>query len=424
MLRHDRSATVPKHIFVLTPPRRASAWTLASLLLIAAGCAPSGADDADDVDPQAQVVIGGGRTGGSVGTVSRGGIDGTTTSSNTPGAPPVAAPIAATRESLGRQIFFDANLSEPAGLACGTCHQERAAFVDPRGGPTSQGSLPGRVGARNTPSILYASLVPPLQLIGDAFEGGLFLDGRVDTLEQQAAGPFTNPIEMANPSVAAVMAKVRRARYAGAFAQVFGADTLANDDAGFRALTEAIAAFERTREHARFTSRYDAFLAGRGQLTAAERRGLALFEGKARCSGCHPSEADPIGGAPPMFTRFDYHNLGIPKNPANPFYAVSPRFNPEGPDFVDHGLGAIVGAAEDGKFRTPTLRNIALTAPYGHNGFFPTLRSIVDFYNSRDVAGWPPAEIDQTKSLGIGDLGLTDAEIDDVVAFLLTLTDQ
>ncbi|MET0343232.1 MAG: cytochrome c peroxidase [Polyangiales bacterium] len=398
------------------------------------GCGHAADDDvaARDVDPQAQVVVGGGRTGGpSVGTVSRNGGDGSTTTAtptqptappNAPGATPTSAP--ATRAELGRALFFDTALSEPAGLACGTCHQERAAFVDPRGGPTSQGSLPGRAGARNTPSILYASLVPPLQQVGEDFEGGLFLDGRVDTLEQQAAAPFTNPVEMANPSVATVMAKVRRASYAGTFAALFGSSVLADDQAGFRAVTQALAAFERERQHARFTSRYDAFLAGRGTLSAAERRGLVLFEGKARCSGCHPSATDPVTGAAPMFTRFDYHNLGIPKNPANPFYTLAPRFNPEGEDFVDHGLGAHVGDAEDGKFRTPTLRNVGRTAPYGHNGFFPTLRSIVDFYNSRDVADWPLPEIEATMSRGIGDIGLTSAEIDDVVAFLLTLTDQ
>ena len=332
---------------------------------------------------------------------------------------------APTPASLGRLIFSDTNLSEPPGLSCESCHREQAAFTDSRRGPTSQGSVAGRAGPRNAPTIAYATFVPPLRQDGDSFVGGLFIDGRVNSLEAQAAAPFTNPIEMNNPSRAAVMLKIRRASYAPALAQVFGASVLADDRAGFQAVTQAIAAFERQRDISRFTSKYDGFLAGRVRLTDAEQRGLALFTGKANCSGCHPSALDPsslAGG--PLFTKFTYHNIGIPKNPENPFYFLPPAFNPLGPGFVDFGVGSTVDlVSEDGKFRVPTLRNVARTAPYGHNGFFLTLHAIVNFYNTRDVAGWPAPEVPATINRNIGNLGLTGQEVDDVVAFLNTLSD-
>lgn len=332
-----------------------------------------------------------------------------------------------SRAEIGRQIFFDTNLSEPTGQACASCHQPDVSFTDPRGGPTSRGAVAGRAGFRNTPSIFYAALIPPLHEDGDTFVGGLFLDGRAGSLEAQAAGPFTNPIEMNNASPAAVMAKVRRSSYAAAFAQVFGASALSDDRAGFQAVTQALAAFERESDLQRFSSKFDQYLAGRTQLSAAERRGLALFEGKGKCSACHPTTPDPNNPRqPPLLTDFTYDNIGIPRNPSNPFYSVPSSFNPSGSSYVDHGLRTTVGrASEDGKFRVPTLRNVARTAPYGHNGYFATLRSVVDFYNTRDVRAWPAPEVPATVNREeLGNLGLTNQEVDDIVSFLNTLTDQ
>lgn len=338
-----------------------------------------------------------------------------------------AQSTSASQGDLGRQIFFDTNLSEPPGLACATCHQESFAFADGRGGPTSEGSIRGRFGVRNAPSALYASLVPPLTEEDGTFRGGLFWDGRVASLEAQAGGPLLNPIEMGNASRGAVMAKIRKASYASTFSKVFGAAVLADDNKGFEAVAKAIATYERTQHLSRFSSKYDDYLAGKAKLAEAEARGLALFNGKANCAACHPSTPDPsMPGVGPLFTDFTYDNIGIPKNPKNPFYTLDKRFNPQGASYVDHGLRDTVGRdSEDGKFRVPTLRNIAKTAPYGHNGYFATLRSIVEFYNTRDVGSWPAPEVPTTVNQEeLGNLQLTSQEIDDIVAFLNTLTDR
>jgi cytochrome c peroxidase len=321
-------------------------------------------------------------------------------------------------EKLGRLAFFDESLSEPAGESCATCHDPAAAFTDPRGGlPTSKGARAGDAGSRNTPTAMYASLVPALfyRNPDDGFAGGLFLDGRVNSLEEQAQKPFLNPIEMGNSNAAAVVAKLRGAPYADLFRRTFGDAALADDATAFASLAQAIAAFERRPEFAPFSSKYDAFLAGKTELSPAEARGLALFndEKKGNCFACHPSQPGD-DGAPPLFTDFTYDNLGIPLNPTNPSYPT-----------VDHGLMVTLSdAAEDGKFRVPTLRNIARTAPYGHNGYFADLHAVVDFYNTRDTRPWPAPEVAATMNKDeLGHLGLSDADVDDLVAFMYTLSD-
>src|SRR5207249_3887045 len=205
-------------------------------------------------------------------------------------------------------------------------------------------------------------------------------------------------IEMSNADEAAVVAKVRRADYAYLFRGVFGAGALDDTRAAYGFIAQAIAAFERRPQLQPFSSKYDAFLAGSATLTPAEERGRKLFEDekKGNCAACHPSQAGD-DGAPPMFTDFTYDNLGLPKNPANPFYRLPAALNPDGDGYVDHGLGTTLGdPAQDGKFRVPTLRNIALTAPYGHNGYFADLHAITDFYNTRDTRPWPAPEVPAT----------------------------
>lgn len=163
---------------------------------------------------------------------------------------------------------------------------------------------------------------------------------------------------------------------------------------------------------------------------------------KGNCAACHPI-APLANGTPPLFTDFTYDNLGVPRNPDNPFYAQGVGFNPDGWNFVDLGLGGALGiAAQNGRFKVPTLRNIAVTAPYMHNGYFTDLRSVVEFYNNRDLRPrcvdatwtddadaqnqhcWPAPEVAETVNHEeLGHLGLSDQEIDDIVAFLQTLTD-
>jgi cytochrome c peroxidase len=331
--------------------------------------------------------------------------------------------------ALGRQLFEDENLSSPAGQSCASCHEPELAFSDPDDDlSTSEGVVPGRVGARNTPMAAYASFVPPLTWdpVEELYSGGLFLDGRAADLEAQAAQPFLNPLEMNNPSKEAVVEQLRRASYRARFERVFGRRVLADVEQAYGAMTRAIAAFERTAFFQPFSSKYDAFLAGRARLTRQERRGLALFEdpAKGNCAACHPTKASE-DGTPPMFTDFTYDNIGVPRNLASPFYSLPPELNPAGADFIDQGLGKTVNdPAENGKFRVSSLRNVALTSPYGHNGFFPDLRSTVQFYNTRDVAEWGEPEVPETVNRDeLGNLGLSDEEVDDIVAFLLTLTD-
>jgi cytochrome c peroxidase len=258
------------------------------------------------------------------------------------------------------------------------------------------------------------------------YVGGLFWDGRAATLVEQAKGPPTNPVEMANPDMEAVVESIRDAEYANLFREVFGPSSLDEPLEAYELMARAIAAFESTHEFNRFDSKYDLYLNNQAELTEEELRGLRLFEDpkKGNCAACHPSQPGP-DGSPPLFTDHTYDNLGVPRNPANPFLYMSAEFNPDGPDFVDLGLGGVLNdPAEHGKFRVPTLRNIALTAPYMHNGVFPTLREVVLFYNSRDTGPWPPPEVAaNVNSEELGDLGLTASEIDDIVAFLKTLSD-
>ena len=141
--------------------------------------------------------------------------------------------------------------------------------------------------------------------------------------------------------------------------------------------------------------KYDHWLRGETELSEQELRGLKLFEAedKGNCAACHPSRP-AADGSPPLFTDFTYDNLGVPRNPENPFYSLPSDLNPDGFAFVDLGLGKTVNdPAQNGKFRVPTLRNVAVTAPYMHNGVFKTLFNVVAFYNTRDVAEWPAPEV-------------------------------
>jgi cytochrome c peroxidase len=341
-------------------------------------------------------------------------------------------------ETLGRRIYFDTSLSTPPGQSCASCHLPATGFDDPdRGLAVSRGAIKSRTGFRNAPTAAYAKFIPPLSYDaeGGTYVGGLFLDGRVNSLEEQAQFPFLNPLEMHNPDPQAVVAKLRKAPYAPLFRRIFGTDSLdpENSEAAYLQAAGAIAAFEKTPLFSPFTSKFDDYLKGKAKLTARELRGLALFNGKANCFACHPSEAmaDQPG---PMFTDFTYDNIGIPKNWDIPFLYLPPELNPDGTNFVDFGLAVTVAqfdpehaADEAGKFRVSTLRNLKRTGPYGHNGYFKTLKEVVHFYNTRDVpeAGWPQAEVPETVNHDeLGDLGLTDREEDDIVAFLKTLTDS
>ena len=330
---------------------------------------------------------------------------------------------------LGETLFLETSLSSPPGMGCIDCHDPDAAFADAdRELPVSRGIIHGRFGNRNDMPLTYTSFIPPLHYDKEeeVWVGGLFWDGRANTLEIQAQGPPLNPVEMAAPDVAYIAKKLRSLPYADEFEAVYGKDALKDDQQAFNNFSQAVAAFERTDEFNRFDSKYDYYLRGEAELTEQEQRGLVLFVApeKGNCAACHPHLAGD-DGTPPLFTDFTYDNLGVPRNAELPHYTQEKSINPAGYSWIDQGLGATVkDPAFDGNFRVPTLRNIQLTSPYMHNGYFKTLFQVVAFYNSRDVAPWAEPEIGHNMNREeLGNLGLSTNEMEDIVAFMNTLTD-
>jgi len=384
-------------------------------------------------------------------------------------------------EELGEFLYFDVNLSDPDGQACASCHDPTVGFDDPDSNlPVSEGVIPGLFGGRNSPISAYA-MYSPIRYF-DAVEGlwigGQFWDGRAtgaylgDPLADQAVGPFLNPVEMHNTTKQQVIDDIKGSDYADLFEQVWDDGSLDNVDVAYDYVGLSIAAFERTKLFAQFNSKYDAYLAacilnggnmddcakgvgktaekaGKKIFSKEEWYGLQLFMGEndndgilqsgegAMCAACHVADWTaaagyalpvvvpdwaPEGMVPPVFTDFTFDNLGIPKS-EHPLLADAP---------VDLGLGHIVGdVAENGKFKVMTVRNIGLSAPYGHNGYFESLKEIVHFYNTRDVPGalkkgasWDPPEYPDTVNFDeLGNLGLSDADEDALVEFLKTLSD-
>lgn len=380
-------------------------------------------------------------------------------------------------ETAGKMIYKDQNLSLYQNQSCKTCHHPGAGFADPenRKDPAvsvvSTGSDGVSRGGRNAPTSAYAGFSPPFGWFEEdgekVFVGGMFWDGRAtgaelgDPLAEQARGPFLNPVEMAMTRDGVVNA-VAAAPYAGLFVSAWadlGVTIDWADMAGtYDRIAMAIAAYERSEEVTRFRSVFDEFWracqrAGievsaittatdlqtlpRNILTLRQLRGLALFNDPARgnCAACHvTTDHRTIDGRvfPPLFTDSTYDNLGLPRNPLLSGDGDPPDLGLGG---TEHMAQLVAGGeitptekdAQNGKFKVPTVRNVAKNPPYGHNGYFATLAEIVHFYNARDVLppAWPVAEVPETVNTGeLGDLGLTADEEDAIVAFLRTLTDQ
>ncbi|MFC7705600.1 cytochrome-c peroxidase [Plastorhodobacter daqingensis] len=343
------------------------------------------------------------------------------------------AVVPGTVEALGERLFFDVNLSWNRTTACASCHDPARAFSDPRGAG-SPGDDGVALGDRNAPTAMYAAMVPPLGRTpaGD-WVGGLFHDGRAATLAEQAAGPPLNPAEMGMPDRAAVLERLREdSVYVAAFPALFGAGVLDDAAPAFDAMTAALEAFERTERFAPFTSRYDRWLRGEIALTPEEELGRTLFFSQqfTNCSRCH------MGAGPTAlnetFTDHRHHNIGTPENLA--LRAV----NGVAPGTIDPGLGGVVGdPAALGRIRTPTLRNVAVTGPYMHNGVFADLRTVILYYNSYNTrsearrinpeTGTLFAAPQVPETLALDDLthgpALDDRRIDALVAFLNALTD-
>jgi cytochrome c peroxidase len=348
----------------------------------------------------------------------------------------LAGPAAAfdTVEALGEALFFDVNLSKNRTQSCATCHDPAAGFADPRG-PVSLGDDGTSLGDRTAPTAGYAMMTPPFeQLAEDAWRGGMFWDGRAADLADQAGGPPLNPIEMGMPDKASVVDRLlEREDYVAAFKAFYGAAIWEDTEGAYAAMTQAIAAFESTEEFAPFDSKYDRFLRGEVELTKEEELGRLLFfsEQFTNCNQCHQLRTSPIAADEP-FTNYEYHNIGVPANTA--------LRAENGVTGVDWGLvnnGAVRDPKAGGRFKTPTLRNVAVTGPYMHNSVFEELRTVILFYNKYNTPDparqinpetgeqWRQPEIPMTLSVTELTHGpaLDDQRVDALVAFLKTLTD-
>jgi cytochrome c peroxidase len=399
------------------------------------------------------------------------------------------APVELTpTERLGKALFFD-NISSPAWMSCATCHSPAAGWTGKIAGVNAhgvvyRGAQPQRFGNRKPPSSAYASFSPLFHFDATAgeFVGGVMWDGRAtgevlgSPVADQAQGPFLSPVEQ-NTTVMAVCQHVAGSKYAGLYEQAFGTSVDCSMGAyhdTYDNVGRAIGAYEGSREMNSFSSKFDAYwyacldagnsaeacgladgeqitLDPLGILTAQEFDGLIEFG--EYCSACHTSTEPAGDGLPPLFTNNGFANIGVPKNPANPWYRMDRVYidgepiNPQGAAWIDYGLGDFLRTRSewankayenDGKHRTPTVRNVdarpgkGWTKAYMHNGAFKSLEEVVSFYNTRDVPamGWAPAEVDRNvdrrvlEGVPLGNFEL-DAEAEAaIVAFLRTLTDR
>lgn len=367
----------------------------AILLMTLAACGGGGGGSA----PSSGAGTGSDGTGSS-GTGSSGtGSSGSTTTS--------ALSLAA---QVGQKLFFDKNLSSGKNMACASCHDPAYAYGPPNSLAVQLGSDGVSYGQRAVPSIRYKDMTPPYNdnaanpdgVTGNAPGGGFFLDGRAATLAIQAAGPLLNPLEMNNASAAAVVQVVQNSSYATLFTQAFGANAFADVNTAFTNIGLAIQAFETEEEDFHpYSSKYDLFVHNKqgGTLTAAETRGLLIFNGGdiGNCSACHYAGAN-FGGSQGLMTDFTYQAIGAPRNDASipnnpqPIPATQdPNFYDMGlcgPTRTDHAPGAAGIPTPDpycGLFKVPTLRNAATRQAFFHNGVFHSLNQVVHFYNTRDT---------------------------------------
>lgn len=395
---------------------------------------------------------------------------------------PEVLPLSAVAQ-LGQRIFNDPALSASGTQACASCHSRAQAYGPPDGAAARLGGPHGDVqGNRAVPGLGYLYRVPNFSIGPDINEaenvnlnqvagqsaglaraqktvgaatsavamvpqGGLFWDGRVNTLEEQAKGPLLNPVEMANRDLMVVAAKLRKAPYVDAFTPLFGAQILDKPNLLVDEAMFAVARFqvEDVSFHP-YTSKYDYWLEGKARLTAAELRGLKLFDDKdkANCAGCHLDKPSK-DGQPPLFTDFQYEALGAPRNRE---LAVN-----RDPKHYDLGLCGPLRhdiAAQTqycGMFRTPSLRNTATRKVFFHNGVYHKLEDVLAFYDFRDVQpekiypkgpGGQPLKFDDTPKAYLANMDVVDPPFDrklgqapamteqdmrDIVAFLATLTD-
>jgi len=325
------------------------------------------------------------------------------------GLPKLTIPIdnqqSVEKIALGRQLFNDKRLSQDGSISCASCHEQKKAFTD---GQQVAVGIGQQTGFRNAPTVVNA-----------AYYKTLFLDGRAASLEEQALGPFLNPIEHGLKSHQQIVDIVSQIpNYQKQFARVFN-----TSDITAELIAQAIASFERTQVAG--NSAFDRYLFGRDRqaLTASEARGMRLFRRKGNCANCHE-----ISGKDALFMDNRFYNLGVGFEKVNPKIAdfvEALRAGDSADEFAfTDAQRAELGRfnvthiiADIGKFKTPTLRNIALTAPYMHDGSMNTLEEVVDYY---DQGGEKNPYLDSA----IFPLHFTDQEKLDLVAFLKALSSE
>jgi len=347
---------------------------------------------------------------------------------------------------LGKKLFFDTLLSKNGTQSCATCHNPDNGFVDDRkNGVRGAGSLGDdgiSIGDRNAPTAAYAMFSPKFHFDKkkNEFVGGQFYDGREHTLKGQAGGPPTNSVEMGIPSKEFMAKRLENdITYNKEFKSIYGQDIFNDSSKTYEMMAQAIAAFETTDEFAPFDSKYDRFLRDEYDLTPLEDLGRTLFfsNNNNNCASCHVLKTEDAPRE--TFTNYKYHNIGVPQNGE-----LMAKNVVDAKTFVDHGLmqnpmvKSLPNAKEyDGKIKVPTLRNIAVTAPYMHNGVFQDLTTVVKFYdkyvnkeqkiNPETNKPWANPEV----AVGEKDMkllkkakALNERKIKALVAFMNTLTDK
>lgn len=341
------------------------------------------------------------------------------------------------KEQLGQVLFFDKNLSKNRTQACATCHNPEHAFTDNRDNTVnsmaSLGDNGKSIGDRQAPSAAYAMYSPEFHYDEKKkkYIGGQFWDGREATLAAQAGGPPLNPAEMGMPSKESVVDRLKENPfYIETFKKIYGEEIFNSDEKAYFAMTDSIEKFEMTKEFAPFDSKYDRFLRGEYDLTPLEDLGRSIFfsNNNNSCATCHVLKGEDKEGE--TFTNYEYHNIGVPAN-------LELRAK-NGVTSIDDGLLAnpnVTDENQKGKYKVPTLRNVAVTGPYMHNGVFKDLKTVVEFYNKYNDQTkninpetgkpWGKPEVEET--ISIDELKANkqnERKIDALVAFLKLLTDK
>lgn len=347
----------------------------------------------------------------------------------------------ALKASLGQALFFDTILSNNKTQSCAQCHNPAYGFIDDRdngvSGMASLGDDGQSLGDRNAPTATYAAFSPEFHFDkkANAWKGGQFHDGREPNLAAQAGGPPLNPMEMGMKNTTTLMARFENhPLYSTQFKRIYGDSIFDDATKAYDAMTQSIAEFEKTQTFAPFDSKYDAYLKGEYVLTDLEDLGRSLFfsNNNTNCATCHQlKKREDMQGE--TFSNYEYHNIGTPAN------RVLRAKNGVAANAIDHGLLSnpqVTDANHDGKFKVPTLRNIAVTGPYMHNGVFAKLSTVMAFYdkyinqnrvnNPETHQPWAAPEVPRTVNNDRLTKGkkLTDRKIKALVAFLNTLTDK